>query len=175
MPSFVILRASRHPLGGHCDAHSADRRQRIDWPCPADLPRLRRPHGGPPYPVEEPCPGRQISWDPGAGIIDAEDLETSTPSCTWLGRAIVGRWTPEKKARILESRVKGTRLLCESLAHLRSRPMVLVSASAIGYYGDRGDRVTGRGKPRGLDVSFGGRAKPGKPPQSPRGAAAFEW
>src|SRR5208283_1550681 len=55
--------------------------------------------------------------------------------------SIVGRWTPEKKARILDSRVKGTRLLCETLAHLRKRPIVLVSASAIGYYGDRGDRV----------------------------------
>ena len=57
------------------------------------------------------------------------------------GETIVGRWTAEKKARILESRAKGTRLLCESLAHLRNRPIVLVSASAIGYYGDRGDEV----------------------------------
>src|SRR5208337_437385 len=57
------------------------------------------------------------------------------------GESIVGRWTAEKKARILESRVKGTRLLCESLAHLRDRPLVLVSASAIGYYGDRGNQV----------------------------------
>jgi uncharacterized protein (TIGR01777 family) len=52
-----------------------------------------------------------------------------------------GRWTPEVKARILESRRRGTRLLSESLAQLHSRPRVLVSASAIGFYGDRGDET----------------------------------
>ncbi|HMD86305.1 MAG TPA: TIGR01777 family oxidoreductase [Terriglobia bacterium] len=90
---------------------------------------------------ETPARGRHISWDPVAGIIDAKDLEDFDAVVHLAGESIVGRWTPEKKARILESRVKGTRLLCESLAHLRSRPIVLVSASAIGFYGDRGDRV----------------------------------
>ena len=90
---------------------------------------------------KNPARGRQISWDPDAGIIDEEDLEHFDAVVHLAGESIVGRWTPEKKARILESRVKGTRLLCEALAHLRSRPMVLVSASAIGYYGDRGDQV----------------------------------
>jgi uncharacterized protein (TIGR01777 family) len=85
--------------------------------------------------------GRHISWDPTAGTIDADDLEDFDAVVHLAGESIVGRWTPEKKARILDSRVKGTRLLCESLAHLRKRPMVLVSASAIGYYGDRGDEV----------------------------------
>jgi hypothetical protein len=49
-----------------------------------------------------------------------------------------GRWTVEKKARIRDSRVKGTKTLCEALAQLSQPPKVLVSASAIGYYGDRG-------------------------------------
>jgi uncharacterized protein (TIGR01777 family) len=70
-----------------------------------------------------------------------DDLEDFDAVVHLAGESIVGRWTPEKKARILESRAKGTRLLCESLADLRSRPIVLVSASAIGYYGDRGDQV----------------------------------
>jgi uncharacterized protein (TIGR01777 family) len=52
-----------------------------------------------------------------------------------------GRWTAARKARILESRAKGTRLLAEALAGLEPRPKVLVSASAIGYYGDRGDEA----------------------------------
>jgi len=52
-----------------------------------------------------------------------------------------GRWTQEKKRRILESRVKGTRLIAETLAKLNEKPRVLVSASAIGFYGDRGDEV----------------------------------
>jgi uncharacterized protein (TIGR01777 family) len=85
--------------------------------------------------------GRHIVWDPDAGIIDKDDLEDFEAVIHLAGESIVGRWTPEKKARILESRAKGTRLLCETLAQLRSRPMVLVSASAVGYYGDRGDEV----------------------------------
>jgi hypothetical protein len=85
--------------------------------------------------------GRQILWDPSAGTINADDLGGFDAAVHLAGESIVGRWTPEKKARILESRVKGTRLLCESLAHLRNRPLVLVSASAIGFYGDRGDKL----------------------------------
>jgi len=85
--------------------------------------------------------GRHISWDPSAGTINTDDLEDFDAVVHLAGESIVGLWTPEKKARILESRVKGTRLLCESLAHLRDRPLVIVSASAIGFYGDRGDEV----------------------------------
>jgi len=93
--------------------------------------------------------GRHISWDPAAGMIDVKDLEDFDAVVHLAGESIVGRWTPERKARILESRVKGTRLLCESLAHLRSRPIVLVSASAIGFYGNRGDRVLDEESPAG--------------------------
>jgi hypothetical protein len=57
------------------------------------------------------------------------------------GESIVGRWTAEKKARIRDSRVNGTRLLCETLARVQDRPLVLVAASAIGLYGDRGDQL----------------------------------
>jgi uncharacterized protein (TIGR01777 family) len=61
-----------------------------------------------------------------------------------------GRWTPDRKACIAASRVGGTRLLCERLAALRSPPRVLVCASAVGYYGDRGeeelDEDSGPGK-----------------------------
>ncbi|OGV71920.1 MAG: TIGR01777 family protein [Lentisphaerae bacterium RIFOXYB12_FULL_65_16] len=53
----------------------------------------------------------------------------------------VGRWTPEKKARIRDSRVQLTQQLAESLAKLTPRPRALISASAIGYYGNRGDEV----------------------------------
>ena len=52
-----------------------------------------------------------------------------------------GRWTSERKRRILESRQKGTRLLAEKLAGLAEPPSVMVSASAIGYYGDRGNEL----------------------------------
>jgi hypothetical protein len=57
------------------------------------------------------------------------------------GESINGRWNAAKKQAIRESRVKGTRLLCETLVRLSHRPRVLVAASASGYYGDRGDEV----------------------------------
>lgn len=85
--------------------------------------------------------GRHILWNPEAGTIESEDLEDFDAVVHLAGESIVGRWSAEKKARILSSRVKGTRLLCESLAHLRNRPIVLISASAVGYYGNRGDQV----------------------------------
>ncbi len=85
--------------------------------------------------------GPHIAWDPEAGTIDAVKLENFDAIVHLAGETIVGRWTTQKKARILDSRVKGTKLLCESLGSLRSRPKVVVSASAIGYYGDRGDQV----------------------------------
>ena len=91
--------------------------------------------------TRSPASGRYILWNPDAGVIDTDDLGDFDAIIHLAGESIVGRWTPDKKARILASRIKGTRLLCESLAQLRSRPTVLVSASAIGYYGDRGNQL----------------------------------
>ena len=110
--------------------------------------------------IRPPAAGRS-SWDPKAGILDSGDLEDFDAIVHLAGETIVGRWTPEKKARILESRVKGTRLLCESLVHLRNRPIVLVSASAVGYYGNRGERGLERGKLARLNVSFEGNGSLG--------------
>src|ERR1700693_4055792 len=65
------------------------------------------------------------------------------------GEPITGRWTMKKKTRIRESRVDGTRQLCEALAKLERPPHVLVSASAIGYYGDRGTEPLNEDSPPG--------------------------
>jgi hypothetical protein len=82
------------------------------------------------------------SWDPERGTIDREALEGLDAVVHLAGENIsTGRWTAEKKARIRDSRVEGTRLLCEALAGLRRRPTVLVAASAIGFYGHRGRDV----------------------------------
>ncbi|HQR18999.1 MAG TPA: TIGR01777 family oxidoreductase [Gemmatimonadales bacterium] len=62
-----------------------------------------------------------------------------------------GRWTAETKRRIRDSRVLGTRLLAESLARLMRRPRVLVTASAVGIYGDRGDDILNEDSPPGSD------------------------
>lgn len=82
-----------------------------------------------------------VGWDPAAGTVNAAGLEGADAVVHLAGESIAGRWTKEKKARIRDSRVHGTRVLCEALAKLERRPSVLVSASAIGYYGDRGDEV----------------------------------
>jgi uncharacterized protein (TIGR01777 family) len=66
-----------------------------------------------------------------------------------------GRWTGEKKARIRDSRVKGTRNLVAGLRALPSRPRVLVCASAVGFYGDRGDEVLDEASAPGGDFLAG--------------------
>lgn len=83
-----------------------------------------------------------VRWDPEAGTIDAARLEGVDAVIHLAGESIAeGRWTPEKKQRILESRRRGTRLLADSIAALSTPPRVMVSASAVGYYGDRGNEL----------------------------------
>ncbi len=57
------------------------------------------------------------------------------------GESIAGRWTAAKRKRIYDSRVKGSRLLCEYIEEMDNRPRVFISASAVGYYGDQGERL----------------------------------
>jgi uncharacterized protein (TIGR01777 family) len=65
-----------------------------------------------------------------------------------------GRWTERQKARIRDSRVKGTRLLCDLLARYSPPPKALVCASAVGYYGDRGDEILKEESAPGSDFLF---------------------
>jgi uncharacterized protein (TIGR01777 family) len=89
-----------------------------------------------------PASPKEIRWDPSKGTIDAAALEGVDAAVHLAGENLAeGRWTEEKKRRIRESRVKGTTLISETLAGLAQKPEVLVSASAVGYYGDRGDEV----------------------------------
>jgi len=82
------------------------------------------------------------SWDPEKGEIDLEALEGVDGVIHLAGEPIFGlRWTEEKKAEILESRRKGTELLSRTLARLSRKPEVLISASAVGFYGDRGPTI----------------------------------
>lgn len=81
-----------------------------------------------------------IEWHPNQGRIDAQSLEGFEAVIHLAGESIAsGRWTDEKKRAIRDSRVNGTRLLSETIAHLSRPPSVFISASAIGYYGNRGD------------------------------------
>jgi len=83
-----------------------------------------------------------IRWDPDAGTIDVGGFD-GVDAVVHLAGAGIGdkRWTDERKRVVLESRTKGTDLLATTLAGLDRPPAVLVSGSAIGYYGDRGDEV----------------------------------
>lgn len=82
----------------------------------------------------------QIAWDIHSGVKDARALDRVDAVVHLAGENIAsGRWTKAKKARILDSRVQGTVRLAETLAGLNHPPQTLVCASAIGYYGDRGD------------------------------------
>jgi uncharacterized protein (TIGR01777 family) len=82
----------------------------------------------------------QISWDP-AKPLPAESVSGFEAVIHLAGESIVGRWTAAKKARIRDSRVLGTRNLAEALSATSERPRVLITASAVGYYGNRGDEL----------------------------------
>lgn len=83
-----------------------------------------------------------VVWNPRTGEIEAEKLEGVDAVVHLAAESLFSlRWTQEKKERILASRVDGTTLLAKTLAELERKPSVLVSASAVGYYGDRGDEV----------------------------------
>jgi uncharacterized protein (TIGR01777 family) len=86
--------------------------------------------------------GDTIGWDPDEGRIDAPALEGLDAVVHLAGQGIgEHRWTPEQKRRIRESRTKGTAALAGAVASREHKPKVFVSASAVGYYGDRGDEM----------------------------------
>lgn len=97
-----------------------------------------------------PAPGVvAVPWDPQAGTIAAAQLEGFDAVVHLAGENIAGRWTTAKKARIRSSRVEGTRLLADALAGLKRPSRTLICASAIGYYGNRGDELLREDSPPG--------------------------
>jgi len=89
------------------------------------------------------CPAigtSQIQWDP-TQPVNPDSVSGLDAVVHLAGESIVGRWTAAKKAAIRDSRVLGTSHLAEGLAKATKPPRVLVAASAIGYYGDRGDEI----------------------------------
>ncbi|MGI9623984.1 MAG: TIGR01777 family oxidoreductase [Acidimicrobiales bacterium] len=83
-----------------------------------------------------------VGWDPAEGRIDAAGFEGLDAVVHLAGEGIGNRrWNDQTKARILDSRVDGTGLLAQTLAGLDNPPSVLLSGSAIGFYGDRGDEI----------------------------------
>lgn len=82
----------------------------------------------------------EVTWNP-MGAPDPAVFEGFDAVVHLAGESIVGRWTDEKKTRIRESRVRGTEAMAAALARMSNPPKTLIAASAVGYYGDRGDEV----------------------------------
>jgi len=82
----------------------------------------------------------QIEWNP-AQPVNADSVSGFDAVVHLAGESIVGRWSAAKKTAIRDSRVLGTRHLAEALAKAPKLPRILISASAIGYYGDRGEEL----------------------------------
>ena len=113
--------------------------------------RFVRPRAsGPPGPARAPAPpaSGEIAWDPARGVLDPVALATLDAVVNLAGAGIADRpWTNERKRELIDSRVRSTELLANALAracewaHPRPGPRLLVSASAVGWYGDRGDET----------------------------------
>ncbi|GGZ70186.1 TIGR01777 family oxidoreductase [Streptomyces echinoruber] len=101
---------------------------------------VRRPPRGP----------DEVRWDPEAGHVDASGLAGCAAVVNLAGAGVGDhRWTEEYKRRIRDSRVRGTAALAEAVARLEAGPRVFVNGSAIGYYGDTGDRAVDEDAPAG--------------------------
>lgn len=101
--------------------------------------------------VRRPATGdHEIQWDPAAGTIDTAALGAVDAAVHLAGEGIgERRWTEEQKRRVHDSRTQGTSLLAATLASLEPRPSVLLSGSAVGIYGDGGERELTESSPRG--------------------------
>ena len=94
----------------------------------------------------------EARWDPERGELDS-DVLTGVEAVVHLAGESIGakRWTSSQKRRIRDSRINGTSLLSEAFAKLEPTPKVLASASALGFYGDQGDRILAEDAPPGDD------------------------
>jgi len=93
---------------------------------------------------------RPEQWDPDRRTIDASVFSHADAVVHLAGENIAsGRWTAARKQQILDSRVNGTKLIAETISRIDPPPRVLVSASATGYYGDRGSEVLREESPSG--------------------------
>lgn len=109
----------------------------------------------------------EVRWDPEGGRVDAAGLAGCQAVVNLAGAGIGDRrWTPAYKARIRSSRVLGTATLAKAIAAMEKPPRVFVSGSAMGYYGETGDRVVDESAPAGngflpeLCVEWEGAAAP---------------
>lgn len=96
-----------------------------------------------------------IVWDPMRGALDPRELEGAEAVVHLAGEPIAQRWTGARREAIRESRVRGTELLSRAVAALERKPAVMLSGSAVGYYGDRGDEAVDEESGSGTDFLAG--------------------
>lgn len=82
-----------------------------------------------------------VHWNPDDGTLNPADLEGVDAIVHLAGESVAQRWTDDAMKRIRDSRIKGTRTVAEAVSKMQRKPQVLVSASAIGFYGDRGSEI----------------------------------
>lgn len=92
-----------------------------------------------------------VRWDPASETLDARVLEGSDAIVHLAGAPIARRWTTEHKREIRESRLRGTELIARAVAAMEVKPRVVLSGSAVGYYGDRGDELLDESSAPGND------------------------
>ena len=96
--------------------------------------------------------GNQVRWDPLEGSINLERIEGLDVIVHLAGEPIAeGRWTRKRMIRIWDSRVKSTQLLYRAISRLTKPPQAFLCASAIGFYGDRGDEILEEGSSSGSE------------------------
>jgi uncharacterized protein (TIGR01777 family) len=102
-------------------------------------------------PQENASPG-DVHWDPTSAMVNLAPLEEFDAVVNLAGASIgEGRWTDKRKQVLRSSRIDTTRVLVDALSRLQRKPSVFVSASAVGYYGNRGDTVLTESAPNGQD------------------------
>ena len=133
-PLRIVISGASGFLGGSFAGHFSRAGHRVQ--------RLVR---RPPRPGEE-----EIGWEPARGEMDSASLEGADALVNFSGENLAGgRWTKTRKTALWDSRVNSTRLLAETLAKLNKRPRVFVSASAVGFYGNRGAEPLDEASPPG--------------------------
>jgi len=98
---------------------------------------------------QAPAEPNDLHWDPEKGVVDAKALDGIDAVVHLAGEPIAERWTAEHKQRVRDSRVTGTAVLSTALAGLTRPPRVMLSASAMGYYGDGEARRLDEASPAG--------------------------
>lgn len=96
-----------------------------------------------------PAPLEAVRWSPETGVVDGKALEGVDAVVHLSGESIAKRWSENHKEKVRRSRVDGSRVLVDTLSKLDRKPSVLVAASAVGYYGNRGDEELDESSPPG--------------------------